>query len=215
MTKDLPGTVYHLTKDLYFGLVDVSFDVSFKPSASSSKYVYFSTDDTLVYTAFFADFGPLNLGLVCTFCQQLQEVISSASAVGKAVVYHTASPQAWSNSAVLVCAYQIFVLGYSAEKAYAPFMGAEAFIPFRDAAFCLNTWPLFVLGTSGSYPTLTSFLVHRLPFHYFALIYLARGVISYSSLTLNLRAIKLNSTLRLCSSHGQSGRVRPFQLQVV
>ena len=160
--------MFHLTKDLYFCLVDESF----KPSTSSSKYVYFSTDNTLVYTAFFADFGPLNLGLACTFCQQLHEVISSASAVGKSVVYYAASPQAWSNSAVLVCAYQIFVLGYSAEKAYAPFMGAEAFIPFRDAAFCLNTWPLFVLGTSGLDPP---FLVHNctqtLPFHEFALAF--------------------------------------------
>ena len=140
---ELPGVAIPLLANLVFCLTDETF----KPPASS-KYVYYCTDSSLVYTAFFADFGPLNLGLVGMFCSQLQEMLSSASAAGKTVVYYACSPQHHSNSAVLVCAYQIFVLGYSAEKAYAPFMGREPFVPFRDAAFCLNTWPLLVIGQS-------------------------------------------------------------------
>jgi cell division cycle 14 len=41
---------------------------------------------------------------------------------------------------------QIFVLNYSAERAYAPFIGCEpSLYPFRDAGFCINTFPITVL----------------------------------------------------------------------
>ena len=141
--KELPGTAIAITKDLWFCLVDETF----RAPNSSKSYVYFSSEKNLIYTAFFADFGPLNLGIMCTFCSQLQELLASSVREGKAVVVYASNPQSHSNFAVLVCAYQIFVLGYSAEKAYAPFMGRAPFIPFRDAAFCINTWPLFVIGT--------------------------------------------------------------------
>ena len=51
-----------------------------------------------------------------------------------------------ANAAVLICAYQIFVLKRTAEEAYYPFIGVNPpFIPFRDAAFCINTYPITVL----------------------------------------------------------------------
>lgn len=141
MAEVLPTGTFGITNGLYFLMTEENF----KPPASA-KFLYFSSESTLVYTAFFADFGPLNLGLVCTFCHSLSDVISSASKSGKQVVYYATSPHHRSNSAVLICAYLIFVLGFSAEQAYAPFMGREPLVPFRDAAFCLNTFPLFVIG---------------------------------------------------------------------
>ena len=97
--------------------------------------------------AFFADFGPINLGLTCSFCKQLAELVAAAQKASKVVLYYARGPHHQANSAVLLCAYQIFVLGLSAERAYAPFFGpgAPCFFPFRDAAFGLNTFPLFVL----------------------------------------------------------------------
>ena len=51
-----------------------------------------------------------------------------------------------ANAAVLICAYQIFVLKRTGEEAYYPFIGVNPpFIPFRDAAFCINTYPITVL----------------------------------------------------------------------
>jgi cell division cycle 14 len=142
MAEEPPAGAIPITNDLVFCLVNEDY----KPPCTSSKYIYFCTDNDLVYTAFFADFGPLNLGLACTFCRQLTDAVATATAAGKKVAYYACGPHHHSNSAVLVCAYQIFVLGYSAAEAYAPFMGKEPFVPFRDAAFCLNTFPLLVLG---------------------------------------------------------------------
>ena len=46
----------------------------------------------------------------------------------------------------MICAYQIFVLKRTGEEAYSPFIGINPpFIPFRDAAFCINTYPITVL----------------------------------------------------------------------
>ena len=61
-------------------------DPSRMQSAHHGKYVFINTDDSLVYTAFFADFGPLDLGLTYSFCQQLQEAMRSASSSKKSVI---------------------------------------------------------------------------------------------------------------------------------
>lgn len=60
--------------------------------------------------------------------------------------YITKHPHTRSNAGVLICAYLIFVLNFTAEQAYRPFIGIKpAFIPFRDAAFAINTYPITVL----------------------------------------------------------------------
>lgn len=41
---------------------------------------------------------------------------------------------------------QILVLNATVEQAYGPFIGMDPqFIPFRDAGFCINTFPINVL----------------------------------------------------------------------
>ena len=61
-------------------------------------------------------------------------------------------PHRRSNAAVLLLAYLIFVLEFSAEEAYGPFIGIEPpFIPFRDAAFAINTFPLTVLDCARAF----------------------------------------------------------------
>lgn len=119
----------------------------FKPPTESPYYIYFTTDKTLVYTSFFADFGPLDIGLTYQFCQQLNELLNSVENTKKVVVYYSLNcPHYRANSAVLICAYLIFVLNYSIERAYAPFIGIDPpFINFRDAAFSINTFSLTVL----------------------------------------------------------------------
>eukprot|EP01038_Epipyxis_sp_PR26KG_P004615 gene4615-6493_t len=114
---------------------------------SSNQFIQFINDKSLIYTSFFADFGPLDLGLTVKFCQQLHEVMNRAKEVKKAVLYICKDhPHARSNSAVLICAYQIFVLNSTIEESYKPFIGIDQpFIPFRDAGFCINTFPITVL----------------------------------------------------------------------
>ena len=54
------------TGKLYFLASD---EVSRPHFQNPQKCMYMCTDTTLIYTAFFADFGPLDLGLTYTFCQ--------------------------------------------------------------------------------------------------------------------------------------------------
>ncbi len=77
---------------------------------ANSTWLAFSNDPSLVYTAFFADFGPLDLGLTCKFCQQLHEKLQQASETRKSVVYFASSePQKRSNCATLLLAYLVSI----------------------------------------------------------------------------------------------------------
>lgn len=127
---------------LFFQCVEPGF----QPPPPTPLVTYFTPDDKLVYTAFFADFGPLDLGLTYTFCHQLETLIASKDEAGSVIVFTSMHPHRRANTATLICAYLIFVLKYTAVQAYRPFMGiSPPFIPFRDAAFSINTCPLTVL----------------------------------------------------------------------
>jgi cell division cycle 14 len=126
---------------LIFRTVNPQYDVV----KNSAEEVWFTTDEDLVYTAFFADFGPLDVGKMYTFCRRLDEHMKSSG--GKRVVYYCKDHEHFAlNSAVLILAYMIFVRNASLEEAYGPFqMSDPPFTTFRDAAFCLNTCPLTIL----------------------------------------------------------------------
>jgi cell division cycle 14 len=137
----LPGD---LPANLYFLVAPEGYK---PPSSSTTLYMY--TDESLKYTSFFADFGPLDLGLTYTFCREMEKLMTEAEKVKKSIVYYCIGDEAGhhrSNSAVLLCAFLIFVMKLPAEKAYKPFFGIEPpLTPYRDAAFATNTWPLFVM----------------------------------------------------------------------
>lgn len=81
--------------------------------SNSTSHIYFCTDEDLVYTSFFADFGPLDLGLTCTFCQQLNDLLASAKPAKKRVIYYCSNnPHNRANSAVLLCAYLVSYLNF-------------------------------------------------------------------------------------------------------
>ena len=74
----------------------------------SANIVPFVNDKSMVYTAFFADFGPLDLGLLHKWCTQLHETLLKAKEAHKTVIYYSSSnPHAKSNSAVLLCGYMV------------------------------------------------------------------------------------------------------------
>lgn len=53
--------------------------------------MYFSIDDTLLYNAFHADFGPLHIGHLYRFAVLLHDVLADPENDNKAVVF-------WSNA---------------------------------------------------------------------------------------------------------------------
>eukprot|EP01031_Cornospumella_fuschlensis_P033096 gene33096-40035_t len=131
----LPAGTIEIIKDkLYFAPGNPP-----PPTPSHKPYVAFTNDPSLVYTAFFADFGPLDLGLTVKFCRQLEGVYAQATGSGEAssggrasrdrrepsavVYYYGDSEHSRANSAVLLLAFLLFVLNMSVEQAYAPFIG--------------------------------------------------------------------------------------------
>lgn len=72
---------------------------------SGLEYTCF-VDSSLVYTAFFADFGPLDLGLTYKFCKGLQDHIQAHSD-RPACFFYGETEHSRSNGAVLILAYLV------------------------------------------------------------------------------------------------------------
>eukprot|EP00930_Biecheleria_cincta_P001592 TRINITY_DN102729_c0_g1_i1.p1 TRINITY_DN102729_c0_g1~~TRINITY_DN102729_c0_g1_i1.p1 ORF type:complete len:477 (+),score=44.54 TRINITY_DN102729_c0_g1_i1:39-1433(+) len=101
----------------------------------STKSHYLFVDNDFIYEPFFADFGPLNLSMMYRFCKMVEAQLADPSLANKRIV-HVCShdPKKRANAACLMCAFQVVVLGKSADAAYQPFNGLyPPFLPFRDA----------------------------------------------------------------------------------
>ena len=102
MNSLVPKNAIEIIPDKLYFLITSDFSIRQDP-----KLLYHSTDSTLVYTAFFADFGPLDLGLTHQFCVELDILVRNTG--NKPVVYHCSDhPHRRSNSAVLICAYLVY-----------------------------------------------------------------------------------------------------------
>jgi len=96
--------------------------------------VVVNVDKRFMYEPFYDDFGPLNMGLTVRFCRLLRGVLQDAALSGKLVVHACGSEgRSRANGAVLMGAYLILVLGWSANDAADLFKDhVRAFAPFRD-----------------------------------------------------------------------------------
>lgn len=89
-----------------------------------------------MYEPFCSDFGPLNLSMTYKFCNELERLMQNRE-YNTSKIYHYTSvaPNKRANSAVLMGAFQIIVLGKTANQAWAPFANLAPFIDFRDASY--------------------------------------------------------------------------------
>ena len=129
----LPGRLYHV--------------VASAVPPDTADECFFSIDDELVYERFFADFGPLNLGMMYRYCAKLRAKLESEPAERRICHVCSGHEHHRSNSAVLIGSYMIIFEGKTAEDAFRPFLDGEPLIPFRDAAFTICTYSLTVLDT--------------------------------------------------------------------
>jgi cell division cycle 14 len=120
---------------------------SHTPPKNSVKLQCFSIDTELVYEPFFQDFGPLNLAMVDRYCKMVEAKLTDPTLTDKRIVHYCSpDPKKRANAATLICAYQVVVLGKSAEMAYEPFTGIyPPFLPFRDATCGLCSFQLTIL----------------------------------------------------------------------
>lgn len=129
MDLELPeGSVEILEGRLFWAAID-----DMPPDTENTHY--FSIDDKLIYEPFCADFGPLNLAMVCRYCRLVDAKFSEPLLAHRQIV-HCCSDEAErrANAALLICAYQVIVLHFTAQEAFQPFVGYHPpFVGFRDA----------------------------------------------------------------------------------
>ena len=114
-------------------------------SSSSEKPQFICCDNSLIFSSFFADFGPFDLGKTVVFCRQLDDLLKKLNS-SPLVFYCSSHQHRRANAAVLICAFMILQRGATVEQAYGPFIGIDPpFSAFRDAAFAINTFPITVL----------------------------------------------------------------------
>eukprot|EP00917_Polyrhabdina_sp_WS-2016_P031255 GHVP01066657.1.p1 GENE.GHVP01066657.1~~GHVP01066657.1.p1 ORF type:complete len:441 (+),score=62.28 GHVP01066657.1:55-1377(+) len=102
------------------------------------NFHFFAIDEEYVYDPFWTDFGPLHLGHVYNYCMSLIEIFKDPKYQNMAIVHYTDSTSFTkvANSAFLVGAFLVSVLGVSARKAFEIFDSVKNGIrPYRDATF--------------------------------------------------------------------------------
>ena len=130
-----------IPSQLYFWVVDSDF-----VPPKNTQDIYFSTEFELIYTSFFADFGPLDIGKTYEFCRLMEKFIEKSNKSNVKIIYYCQNhPYTMLNSAVLIISYMIFVRNCTLFEAYGPFYESKSFTTYRDAAFCLNTFPITLL----------------------------------------------------------------------
>eukprot|EP00359_Climacostomum_virens_P002594 CAMPEP_0204901776 /NCGR_PEP_ID=MMETSP1397-20131031/3273_1 /ASSEMBLY_ACC=CAM_ASM_000891 /TAXON_ID=49980 /ORGANISM="Climacostomum Climacostomum virens, Strain Stock W-24" /LENGTH=292 /DNA_ID=CAMNT_0052070181 /DNA_START=295 /DNA_END=1170 /DNA_ORIENTATION=- len=94
-------------------------------------YYPFNVDQSLAYEEIMNDFGPLDLGKIHRFCTELSQLLDTE----KQPILHYSStfPFKRANSALLMCAFQIFILDKDPEDVWKLFERLPNFRPFRDA----------------------------------------------------------------------------------
>ncbi|KAK5956412.1 cell division control protein 14 [Knufia fluminis] len=99
--------------------------------------VYFSVDDTLLYNAFHADFGPLHIGHLYRFAVIFHEILGDPANNDRAVVFWSrADSRSRANAACLVACYMVMIQAWPPHLALAPIAQADPpYMPFRDAGY--------------------------------------------------------------------------------
>jgi cell division cycle 14 len=117
-----------------------------QPKANANTH-FFCIDNQLVYEPFFADFGPLNLGLVYRYCKMLEAKLNDPMLKSARIVHYCShDPKKRANAACLIGAFQVIVLGKSGDASYQPFAGIyPPFLPFRDATCGMCTYSCTIL----------------------------------------------------------------------
>jgi len=100
------------------------------------NFLYFSVDDQLVYNPLHYDFGPVDLGKVYRFTQELLKVLNNPKFSHIPLVYYTKfDHKKRANAAFLMCAFQVIVYKVPAEIAWKPFSKLHhPLLAFRDAS---------------------------------------------------------------------------------
>lgn len=127
MHMDYP-LIEYLRDKIYLGAFD-------NTPRDSSRYVYFTFEDSLLYNPFHHDFGPLSAGHLYRFAIMLHEVLNRHPS--KAIVlYSSTDEKARANAACVLCCYMVLIQKWPPHLALAPISQVQPpLMPFRDAGY--------------------------------------------------------------------------------
>ncbi|KLJ05596.1 cell division cycle 14 [Blastomyces silverae] len=106
-------------------------------SGPKNPPVYFTVDDTLLYNAFHADFGPLHIGHLYRFAVHFHEILGDPANNDRPVVFWSKpNSRSRANAACLVACYMVLIQSWPPHLALAPIAQADPpYMPFRDAGY--------------------------------------------------------------------------------
>jgi cell division cycle 14 len=107
------------------------------PPKNQTNAFFFNIDNDLVYQPFFADFGPLDMGKTYRFITELEKLLQEPSYSKSKFYHHTSVDSAKrTNAACLMGAFQVVILGKTAEEAWEPFSKIQPSLgEYRDAGY--------------------------------------------------------------------------------
>ncbi|KAJ5760853.1 Tyrosine-protein phosphatase cdcA [Penicillium odoratum] len=107
------------------------------PTSKRRAPVYFTVDDTLLYNAFHADFGPLHIGHLYRFAVLFHEILGDPANSDRPVVFYSKTDaRSRANAACLVACYMVLIQSWPPHLALAPIAQADPpYMPFRDAGY--------------------------------------------------------------------------------
>jgi len=117
------------------------------PPKNQPNAFFFNIDNDLVYEPFFADFGPLDLGKSYRFVTELEKLLQDQNYSKSKFYHHTSLDNAKrTNAACLMGAFQVIILGRSAEEAWEPFAKASPpLAEYRDASYTNSPYRCSIL----------------------------------------------------------------------
>jgi cell division cycle 14 len=107
----------------------------------------FCIDQQLIYTPYFSDFGPPNLAQMYRFVRELDKILKNPDYANHVIIHYTSTDSSKrANAAFLMGAYQLIILGRTAEEAINPFETIKPPLrPFRDASYSECSYELTLL----------------------------------------------------------------------
>lgn len=117
------------------------------PPKNQTNAFFFNIDNDLVYQPFFADFGPLDLGKTYRFITELEKLLQEPSYQKSKFYHHTSLDSSKrTNAACLMGAFQVIILGKTAEEAWEPFSKVQPpLAEYRDAGYTNSPYRCSVL----------------------------------------------------------------------
>jgi cell division cycle 14 len=108
------------------------------------SFIYFNVEDEVEYIPFADDFGPLNLGSVCTYCKILSENIQQHASEMLALQCRP-EPRSMTNAAFLTGCFMIMRLNNDVNEVIAALQSIlQISVPYRDVSPGVQNFNLYV-----------------------------------------------------------------------